>query len=99
MPSSIAPPTVIPRPSPLPRGSYAFGNSGRNILDAPGLIQVNLALDRNFVVTEKSHLQIRWEVFNVLNHPNFNLPNVFVNAPNGATITSANDPRLMQFGL
>ncbi len=54
---------------------------------------------KNFVPREKTNLQFRWEVFNVLNHPNFKLPVVNVNAPNAATIRSANDPRLMQLGM
>ena len=83
----------------LPTGSFAFGNSGRNILDGPGTIALNLSLYKNFVLREKSRLQFRWEVFNVLNHTNFQLPVVNVNAPNAATIKSAYDPRLMQAGL
>ncbi|MBV9084550.1 MAG: hypothetical protein JOZ62_17895, partial [Acidobacteriaceae bacterium] len=83
----------------VPTGSFRFGNSGRNILDGPGSIAVNTALDRNFNISEKSGLQLRWEVFNVLNHPNLELPVVNVNVPNAATITSAQDPRLMQLGL
>ena len=39
----------------------------RDILDGPGNIAVNLALHKNFVVREKSHVQFRWELFNVLN--------------------------------
>jgi hypothetical protein len=82
---------------PVPTGSYAFGNAGRNILDGPGTIAINLSLYRNFAVRERSRLQFRCEVFNVLNHPNFNLVNV--NTPNAATIRSANDPRLSQVAL
>ena len=79
-------------------GSYTFGTAGRDILDRPAATQFNLALDRNFMIREKSRLQIRWEVFNVLNHANFGAPVYFVNQPNAGTITSAGDPRLMQFG-
>ena len=101
---------TVPNPTPdnwydvaafpqLPSGSFAFGNSGRNILDGPGTVALNLSLYKNFVLREKSRLQFRWEVFNVLNHSNFKLPVVEVNAPNAATIKSAYDPRLMQAGL
>jgi hypothetical protein len=84
---------------PVPIGSYAFGNSGRNILDGPGTIAINLSLFKNFLVRERDNLQFRWEVFNVLNNTNFKLPVINVNAPNAATIQSANDPRLMQIGM
>jgi hypothetical protein len=108
-PNRIAKGTV-PNPTPdrwynvsafpqVPTGSYAFGSSGRDILDGPGQVAINLALNRNFTMREKSRLQFRWEVFNALNHANFKPPVVFVNVPNAATITSAADPRRMQVAL
>jgi hypothetical protein len=83
----------------VPSGTYQFGNSGRNILDGPGLESINAALYRNLRLGELGNVQVRWEVFNVLNHANLNLLNVFVNAVNGGTIVSAGDGRSMQFGL
>jgi hypothetical protein len=83
----------------VPDGSFAFGNSGRNILDGPGRIEVNLTLFKNFKVYEKTSLQFRWEVFNVLNHANFTVPVNAVNAANAGTIASSDPGRLMQFGL
>jgi hypothetical protein len=50
---------------------FAFGNSGRNILDGPGLISTDLALAKNFVLKEGHNLQFRIESFNVLNRTNF----------------------------
>ena len=49
-------------------------------------------------MTERVRLQFRWEVFNLMNHANYGLPNVYVNAPNGGTIASAGNGRLMQLG-
>jgi hypothetical protein len=83
----------------VPDGSFGDGTSGRNILDGPGSIAINLALSRNFTILEKSNLQFRGEVFNVLNHANFNAPVVFVNAPNAGTITTAGASRQMQLAL
>jgi hypothetical protein len=83
----------------IPMGGFGYGNSGRNILDAPGLIALNLALYRNFTIREKSNLQFRWEVFNALNHTNLGVPVVNVNAPNAATIVSAGASRQMQVAL
>jgi Carboxypeptidase regulatory-like domain/TonB dependent receptor/TonB-dependent Receptor Plug Domain len=82
----------------VPLTAFRFGNSKRNILDGPKLMTVNLLLSRNFRVTEKSKLQFRWEVFNVLNHPNFMLPDDNVDEAGVGTITSARDPRVMQLG-
>ncbi len=50
---------------------FAFGNSGRNILDGPGLFSTDLALAKNFRVGEGHNLQLRVESFNVPNRPNF----------------------------
>ena len=84
---------------PVPQGAFTFGDSGRNILDGPGRIEINITLYKNFVLREKSNLQFRWETFNVLNHANLGLPVNAVNAPNAGTIVTADNGRLMQFGL
>ncbi len=84
---------------PVPRGSYRFGNAGRNILDGPGQINLNLAVVRNFRVRERGNLQFRWEAFNATNHTNFRLPVNNLSLPNAGTITGANSSRSMQFGL
>jgi hypothetical protein len=83
----------------VPQGAFAFGNAGRSIIDGPGTITVNLSLMKNFIVRDQHHFQFRWEVFNVLNHPNFGLPENAVNAPNAGTLLSAASGRLMQFAL
>lgn len=75
-----------------------FGNSGRNILDGPGTVAINLGLSKQFYFGERTRLQIRWESFNVTNHPNFNLPNDSLSQASAGTITGAKDPRIMQLG-
>jgi hypothetical protein len=88
-------------PSAFPQvatGSFRFGNAGRNIVDGPGLVNVNLSLYRNLRF-ERFSSQFRWEMFNVLNHANFMLPENTINAVNVATITGAKAARQMQFGL
>ncbi|HZQ22909.1 MAG TPA: TonB-dependent receptor [Terriglobales bacterium] len=47
------------------------GNSPRNVLRGPGLIQWDLSLIKATKITERLNMQIRWEVFNVLNRGNF----------------------------
>ncbi|MGI8732130.1 MAG: TonB-dependent receptor domain-containing protein [Pyrinomonadaceae bacterium] len=76
-----------------------FGNAGRNILDGPGFQNVNASLVKNTNLTERVNLQFRAEVFNLFNHPNFNLPDNFLGSPTFGRITSARDPRHIQFGL
>jgi hypothetical protein len=76
-----------------------FGNAGRNILDGPGYQSVNVSLMKTTALTERVNLQFRAEAFNLFNHPNFNLPDNFLGSPTFGRITSARDPRHLQFGL
>ena len=76
-----------------------FGNAGRNILEGPGFQNVNMSLLKNTRFNERFNLQFRAEAFNLFNHPNFNLPDNFLGSPTFGRITSARDPRHIQFGL
>ncbi|HKR59609.1 MAG TPA: TonB-dependent receptor [Pyrinomonadaceae bacterium] len=76
-----------------------FGNAGRNIIDGPGYQSVNASLVKNTSLTESVNLQFRVEAFNLFNHPNYNLPDNFLGSPTFGQITSARDPRHLQFGL
>jgi hypothetical protein len=80
-----------------PRGT--FGDAGRNILEGPGYRNVNASLVKNTALSERFKLQLRAEVFNLFNHPNFNLPDNFLGSPTFGQITSARDPRHVQFGV
>ena len=72
--------------------AFSFGNAGRNTVYGPGMEMMNVALTRQFVVTERCHFQIRGEAFNALNHTNLGTPNRFVNTPQFGTITEAATP-------
>lgn len=76
-----------------------FGNAGRNILEGPGYTSVNASLVKNAPLSERIKLQLRAEAFNLFNHPNFNLPDNFLGSPTFGQITSARDPRHLQFGV
>ena len=83
----------------VPANAFRFGNSGRNILDGPGLIDSNVSLIKRLRVAERYNFQFRAEAFNALNHPNSICPARNVNAPDAATITDMRTPRLLQLGL
>ena len=79
--------------------AFTFGNVGRNTVYGPGMQTLDVALHREFAVTEKLHFQIRGELFNALNHTNLGTPNRFVNPPQFGTITEAATPgREVQLG-
>ena len=76
-----------------------FGNAGRNILEGPGYQNFNASLVKNTALSERLNLQLRAEAFNLFNHPNLNLPDNFLGSPTFGRITSARDPRHLQFGV
>ena len=76
-----------------------FGNSGRNILEGPGLATINLSLIKNTVFHERWTAQFRVEGFNVFDRANFNQPDNFVGSPTFGRILSAQSPRRIQFGF
>ena len=55
-----------------------FGTLGRNAIYGPHFWNVNFALAKSTPLTERVNLQLRAELFNIFNHPNFALPNFFV---------------------
>ena len=80
--------------------AFTFGNVGRNTVYGPGMQTLDVALHREFAVTEKLRFQIRGELFNALNHTNLGTPNRFVNTPQFGTITEAATPgREVQLGM
>ena len=80
--------------------AFTFGNVGRNTVYGPGRQTLDLALQREFSLTETVKLQVRAEAFNALNHSNLGTPNRFVNTPQFGTITEAATPgREIQLGL
>ena len=51
-----------------------FGNARRNGYDGPGLAQFDLTLAKSFAFFERTHLELKGEAFNILNHPNLANP-------------------------
>lgn len=79
--------------------AFTFGNVGRNTVVGPGLQTLDLAMTREFNVTEKTKFQFRAEFFNALNQTNLGIPGRFVNTPQFGIITEAATPgRQIQFG-
>jgi carboxypeptidase family protein/TonB-dependent receptor-like protein len=90
--------------------NYTFGNSGRGIIDGPGIHAMDTSLTKNFYVTESKYVQFRWEMFNMPNHVNLNNPggsstsqttglDQTIGLATTGLITSAGSARSMQFGL
>jgi hypothetical protein len=76
-----------------------FGNEGRNVVRGPGIEDVDLSLFKYFAIDEHRRVQFRAECFNLLNHPNFGLPENDLESPAFGQILQAGPPRLMQLAL
>ena len=74
-----------------------FGNAGRDSLVAPSYFDVDAAVVRSFNLTEHQHLELRFEFFNLLNHPNFQAPDNTVTDSTFGQILSDVGPRILQF--
>jgi hypothetical protein len=90
-----------------------FGSLGRNVARTPGLLSFDASVDRIFALRERFKLDVRADAFNVINHTNFASPSQTgiqipgiatgvssaLNATTFGRITSAGDPRILQFSL
>jgi hypothetical protein len=77
---------------------FTFGTARRNSVIGPGMATVDLAIAKTWGFASKQ-LEFRWDIFNLLNRANFDLPNRTFGTPNFGRIFSAKSPREMQLGL
>jgi hypothetical protein len=76
-----------------------FGTAGRNIALGPRYSNWDFGASKNIRLAESKELQFRAELFNILNHTNFHLPNSDISSPTFNQILAAEPPRLVQFAL
>ena len=81
-------------------GPYTYGNSGRNVVIGPGIVELDALLEKSFYMTERTHLDFRAEFFNLPNHPILGQPGTTVATPTYGVISATNLPsREIQFAL
>jgi hypothetical protein len=78
---------------------FTIGSASRNPVRGPSYRDIDLALMRRIPVRAGQALEVRAEFFNLLNTPNLGAPNAVLGAANFGTITTALDPRVVQFAL
>ncbi|MBN8731967.1 MAG: TonB-dependent receptor [Acidobacteria bacterium] len=77
-----------------------LGNAGRNILQGPGIVNLDAALHREFRIKEGMQLALRVESFNFTNTPHYSNPNGNFQSPQFGQINGAEqDQRQYQIGL
>jgi hypothetical protein len=81
-----------------PPGS--FGDAGRNIIPGPGLFNVNLALNKIIRTRwEGKRIELRTQIQNVFNHPNFTQLNTVVDSTNFGRLSSTRGLRTVELLL
>ena len=91
---------AIPALAPGQSLAHDFGNAKRGTLRGPAIHNLDLSLFKNFNFSEAIKVQFRAEAFNLLNTPEFSLPNGTVDTAQAGTITStSHDARQLQFAL
>ncbi|HVT93405.1 MAG TPA: TonB-dependent receptor [Bryobacteraceae bacterium] len=76
-----------------------FGNAGRNIVEIPGINNWDFSVVKNTRFGERIQTQLRFEFFNLLNHAQFNQPDLTVGDALFGAIRSARDGRISQMAL
>jgi hypothetical protein len=93
----------------VPATIGTFGNIGRNSLRGPGYADVDTSIFKNMFTGDRVSAQFQAEAFNTFNRVNFGNPTnsadantapvATVSSGTYGQITSANSPRVFQFGL
>jgi hypothetical protein len=77
---------------------YTYGNAPRNLLRGPGVVVTDVSLMKNVPLIGRGQFQVRVDISNVFNRPNFNNPNVTFGTANFGRTTSAQSMRQIVLG-
>lgn len=75
------------------------GTAGINTIRGPSFSNLDLAMFKNFAITERFKFQLRAEFFNALNHTVLGNPNTAFTNANFGRILSTGTPRVGELGL
>jgi hypothetical protein len=109
----VGPNQAAPCPDTTPNCSFGhFGNAARDSLPGPHFREWNFSINKDTALPflgEHGAVQFRAEIFNLLNHPNFALPNNYIfagavtnevpNPPSPVNSTGQNKSRQVQLAL
>jgi hypothetical protein len=84
---------------PMIGDGYGYGNSSVGFILGPGQDNTDLSVHKSIAIKE-SKMELRVELFNAFNHPQFMGPDTNVPDPGfGKIISTSVNPRLIQFAL
>jgi hypothetical protein len=77
-------------------GPGAFGTTGMNSLLQPHYIDSDVSVRKLFKTFGEQNLELRWEFFNIFNHPNLSAPVNSLTSASFGFIQAAGSARIMQ---
>jgi outer membrane receptor protein involved in Fe transport len=83
----------------LPANAGQIGNEPRDAIRGPGFSRTDLSFFKNFAVAGTQQVQLRVEIFNLLNQERFGQPGNQIGTPTFGVITTAEDGRIVQLGI
>ena len=92
--------SVFSAPVPVWFGgaNQGFGNARKDAVVGPGRVNFTTSLYKSFAITERAHIELRFESFNTFNHTEYNGFNETLGAGQFGQITSAWDSRKLELG-
>jgi hypothetical protein len=78
---------------------FTLGTASRNPVRGPGYRNVDLAISRRLPLRGQTKLELRAEVFNLLNTPPLANPNGVLGSASFGSIIAAGDPRVVQLAV
>jgi hypothetical protein len=78
---------------------FTIGSASRNPVRGPTYRDVDLAVMRRVPIGARQAIEVRAEIFNLLNTPPLGAPAAVAGTANFGTITTAGDPRVIQLAL
>jgi hypothetical protein len=69
---------------------YTYGNSGNGVLRSDGLVDLDATLKKTFALgdSQDRQFELRFESFNLANHPTFSAPDATIGASSAGVVTS-----------
>jgi hypothetical protein len=81
----------------VPNALGTFGAAGSDSLVGPSFFNIDASVSRQFQIKERQQLELRFEFFNLINHPNFANPDNNLQDNTFGEILSDASPRILQF--
>jgi hypothetical protein len=88
------------RPFDLLAGTSRNGSIGRNTFRAPGIATMDMALSKSLRISDRHHVSVRAEAFNLFNRSHFGAPVRIVESPAfGSSVNTTSPARRIQFSV